>query len=207
MLFRSARSDISSFGLVLYELLTGKRAMDGSSPASVIAAIMERPAPSIADVAPAALDRALRKCLAKDPDDRWQTARDLKDELEWIARPPEVAVSAAAAPLKFRVGGLAWTAAGVLAIAASAAGFGWWRASQPQDRPLVRLSVDLGPNADRDVGVSAILSPDGSRVVYVSKGPGESHQLYTRRLDQPVATLLTSEPVRAAMPEIGRAHV
>jgi serine/threonine protein kinase len=72
-----ARSDIFAFGLVLYELLTGKRAFEGSLPASVIAAIMERPAPSIADVAPVALDRALRKCLEKDPDNRWQSARDL----------------------------------------------------------------------------------------------------------------------------------
>ena len=59
-------------------MLTGKRAFEGAIAASVIAAIMERPAPSVADVAPAALDRLLQRCLAKDPDDRWQTARDLK---------------------------------------------------------------------------------------------------------------------------------
>src|SRR6202790_5323264 len=72
-----ARSDIFSFGLVLYEMLTGKRAIEGSTPASVIGAILERPAPSIADVAPRALDGILQRCLEKDPENRWQTARDL----------------------------------------------------------------------------------------------------------------------------------
>src|SRR5579864_5691749 len=71
-------SDIFSFGLVLYEMLTGKRAVEGSSPASVIAAILEREPPSVAEVAPAALDRILKRCLAKNPEDRWQSAQDVK---------------------------------------------------------------------------------------------------------------------------------
>ena len=76
------RSDIFSFGLVLYEMITGTRAFEGATPASVIAAILERPAPSIADVAPPALDRVLKRCLEKDPENRWQTARDLRAALE-----------------------------------------------------------------------------------------------------------------------------
>jgi serine/threonine protein kinase len=80
------RSDIFSFGLVLYEMMTGKRAFEGATPASVIGAILERPAPSIADVTPIALDRVLKRCLEKDPENRWQTARDLRATLELVAQ-------------------------------------------------------------------------------------------------------------------------
>src|SRR5262245_58744466 len=79
-----ARGDIFSFGLVLYEMLTGRRAFDGTNPAGVIAAILERDAPSVASVAPPALDRLLQRCLAKDPDERWQSARDVRHVLATI---------------------------------------------------------------------------------------------------------------------------
>src|SRR5579864_263073 len=180
-----ARSDIFSFGLVLYEMLTGKRAFDGSSPASVIAAIMERSAPSVAHVAPPALDRVLKKCLAKDPDDRWQTVRDLKDELQWIASLPAEATKASPAPPRR----LPWVVAGVLAIVATAAFWIAYRSTRPAElKPLVRLEVDLGHNVVLNAagGSDVIISPDGTRIAYLSRG-----HLFTRKLDQPDATELT----------------
>src|SRR6202022_3865205 len=82
-----ARSDLFAFGCVLYEMLTGKRAFEGSTAASVMGAILERPAPSILDIAPAALDRVLKRCLEKVPEKRWKSARDLKAALQLVAQP------------------------------------------------------------------------------------------------------------------------
>jgi serine/threonine-protein kinase len=181
-----ARSDIFSFGLVLYEMLTGKRAFDGSSPATVIAAIMERPAPSISDVAPAALDRVLKRCLEKDPENRWQSARDLKTELEWIAQAP--ADAAPATPASSR-SPLLWILVGVLALIAISASWIAYRATRPPDlKRLVRLEVDLGSDVVLGAmgGSDVIISPDGTRIAYISRG-----HLFTRRLDQPAANELT----------------
>src|SRR3989441_12103419 len=80
------RSDIFSLGAVLYEMLTGQRAFQGKSQLSVASAILEKePAPIVKPLTPATLDHAIRRCLAKDPEERWQTARDLELELKWIA--------------------------------------------------------------------------------------------------------------------------
>jgi len=84
-----ARSDIFAFGAVLYEMMTGRRAFEGRSQASLIAAIMGTQPPALSAVVPGAspaLDRVVRRCLAKDPDDRWQSAADLASELKWIAQ-------------------------------------------------------------------------------------------------------------------------
>src|SRR5262249_32862567 len=83
-----ARTDIFAFGLVLYEMLTGKRAFEASSQASLIGAILHTEPPPISTVVPVtspALERLIRRCLAKDPDNRWQSARDIAGELQWIA--------------------------------------------------------------------------------------------------------------------------
>jgi serine/threonine protein kinase len=93
-----ARSDLFAFGCVLYEMLSGKRAFQGANPASIIAAILERPAPSLAGVAPPALNRVLKRCLEKDPDARWQSARDLKSALELVTVPETPVASPGPSP-------------------------------------------------------------------------------------------------------------
>ena len=84
-----ARSDLFSFGCVLYEMLTGKRAFEGESAASVIAAILERELAPL-DLSPP-LERVIRTCLAKDPDQRFQNALDLKRDLAWAVEQPAAA--------------------------------------------------------------------------------------------------------------------
>ena len=164
------RSDIFSFGLVLYEMLTGKRAFEGSSPASVIAAIMERPAPSIADVAPPALDRVLKKCLAKDPDERWQTARDLKGELEWIASASESGIAAPALPTPRHRSWLPWCVAAIFLLALIPANIIHFRETPAAD-PVLHLSVPLP--GDVPAGFLA-LSPDGRRLVISFTAEGKT---------------------------------
>ena len=82
-----ARTDIFAFGAVLYEMLTGRRAFEGGSPASVFAAILEHdppPVSSLQPLAPPAIDHLVRRCLSKDPETRWQNANDLAAELRWL---------------------------------------------------------------------------------------------------------------------------
>src|SRR6185369_4740043 len=85
------RSDIFAFGLVFYEMLTGKRAFDGDNAASVISAIMTSEPPPLPQAPPAAspaLERILKQCIAKDPDDRWQSASDVRRALELVESTP-----------------------------------------------------------------------------------------------------------------------
>jgi predicted Ser/Thr protein kinase len=172
------QSDLFSFGLVLYEMLTGKRAFDGSTPASVIAAILERPAPSVADVAPLALDRVLKRCLEKDPEKRWQSARDLKIELEWIGLAPEPEKTAPSRS-RFRWG--AWIAAAVLGLALIVVGAVLWRATRPAEEPRVLKMSVLPPEKSALLGDIPAVSPDGQRVVFAAALDGKT-SLWVRDL-------------------------
>jgi serine/threonine protein kinase len=192
------RSDIFSFGLVLYEMLTGKRAFEGSSPASVIAAIMERPAPSVTDVAPPALDRVLKICLAKDPDERWQTARDLKRELEWIAAPSGEPVAPPApslsktAPWHSYAG---WAAAVLLLIATGTLGFLHFRETPPSPPTVMRFEIPLPGKVVPNRG--GFLSPDGTKFVFPAVGPS-GREIWIRGVDS-----LESHPIPGTQGTVG----
>ena len=168
-----ARSDIFSFGAVLYEMLTGKRAFAAEDNASLIAAILTSDPPAIGPLnpaVPAALERVVRRCLAKDPDDRWQTARDLHAELSWILdSPPETATTA---PRRSFRGALI-----LLALAIAAAGAIWFARTRTQPFTHRRLIITS------EEGLSSPhISPDGSKVAYVARG-----KVKIRDLSQPVA--------------------
>ena len=99
------RTDIFAFGLVLFEMLTGRKAFKGDSDAGMIAAILERnppPLSSLIPMAPQSLEHVLQRCLAKDPDDRWQTARDLMLELESANDAAQAPTSEAPVQARFR---------------------------------------------------------------------------------------------------------
>src|SRR6185369_10451659 len=94
--------DIFAFGTVIYEMATGKRTFEGKSQAGLIAAILEREPPAISSLQPAApaqLDHLVKRCLAKEPEDRWQSVTDLGYELRWIAGNPSQPASTASASL------------------------------------------------------------------------------------------------------------
>jgi len=175
-----ARSDIFSFGLVLYEMFTGKLAFEGSSAASVIAAILEREAPSVAEVAPPTLDRVLRRCLAKDPEQRWQSARDLRLALELAVEPQGSAQTQRIAPWP-------WTIAACSVIVAVIAFLSLWRQPQIEER-LLQFKIDPPPGTDFLLGAGGgnAISPDGRNVVFVAASSG-SPQLWVRPLDSTVA--------------------
>ncbi len=174
------RSDIFSLGAVLYEMWTGQRAFAGRSHLSVASSILEKePAPitSLRPLTPSALERTIKKCLEKAPDDRWQSASDLASQLKWIS---EGGVGSGMAPVlaaKRRVSQWVTASLGVVTIGALAiAGWALWRSRTFPDRTILRLTVTTPPNLPLLTLSSAVaLAPDGSRLALVVLQDGVTH--------------------------------
>jgi serine/threonine protein kinase len=202
-----ARTDIFAFGVVVYEMATGKKAFEGKSQASLIAKILETDPPpmsSLQPMTPPALDRVVKRCLDKDPDDRWQSARDICEQLRWISDSglqSDVSIPAEARQnLKKRI---VWmTAAVVILVAALVPAVLYFRQS-PAELRTVRFTIAppekqtflASPNATSFLSVS----PDGNRLAFVAADSTGHSMLWIRDLDSQTAQPL-SETEGAAEP-------
>jgi Tol biopolymer transport system component len=200
-----ARTDLWALGTLVHEMVTGRRAFEGTGQVGVAAAILEsepHPLRSLQPLAPPALERLVRRCLAKSPDDRWDTAHDVAEELRWIAQASFVPPGAGGA-------GRRWTqlAAGALVVAAAvAAGALAERAlrvpASPR-APVVRSWLDVAPAAQVTTSGASLIwlptpggsrtalswTPDGRALVFVGERNGVA-RLYVRELDRDEARLL-----------------
>ena len=169
-----ARTDIFAFGTVLHEMITGKRAFQGKTQVLLISSIATTEPPPLSSAEPAtppALDHVVKTCLAKNPDDRWQTARDLLGELRWIAEGGAAATAIMPAVASSRRRSRKFVSWGVTAAALVAAGFlavpalSYFKAAEPPVETRYRVwetPFDATPHAD---GYFAI-SPDGKNLVH-----------------------------------------
>jgi len=185
------RADIWAFGVLVYEMITGRRAFDGQSQASLIGAIMTTaptPVSRLVPVAPSALDRLVAGCLAKDREERWQSIRDVKRQLE--------GVSSAESPVAPATAQRAWprivlaSAAAFVVVVAGMTALGLLIRREAR-APVVRF--DVGPPkggaiarfADTSAFFSA--SPDGARVAFIATSVGRPRGIWIKSLDQATA--------------------
>ena len=174
------RADIWAFGVVLYEMLTGRRMFDGETISDVLAGVLTRE-PDLTCV-PSTAHRLLKSCLEKDPKRR---LRDIGDAWRILEEAPTSVPSQSTKRWKL--------AATALALLGAVALWAPWRSTvRPADLPSPRLDLDLGPDVSfgSNTGPAVILSPDGSRIVFVSRGADDVPRLFTRRLDQSKAVQL-----------------
>jgi len=190
------RADVWAFGCVLYEMLTGRQSFGKSDVTESLAAVISLPpewSTLPVNLHPRLLE-AVERCLEKPLAKRYQDIGDVKIDIEKVlADPGGVIVQPVAAPVQAAPPSrLGWVAAAVFAVAAIVLGIGSWQTSVSEDRPLVRLNVDLGPGVrlagNEDLPIA--ISPDGTRLAYVASVAGNPQRLFTRRLDQVEATEL-----------------
>jgi Tol biopolymer transport system component len=177
------RSDIFSLGAVLYEMITGKRAFDGRSQLSVASAILEKepvPPSAVRPLIPPALDHLIKKCIAKMPDERWQSASDLASELRWIAENGSQMGEAG----RVTTGRRRWERAGWFVAAAfflllMAAGMSLWNTTSKRPPAKYFNSTVTVPLPTNDVA----LSPDGRFVALVAySDQANMHVIWTHEV-------------------------
>jgi Tol biopolymer transport system component len=184
-----ARTDIFAFGEVIYEMSTGMPAFTGKSRASLIAAILTtKPTPitQLQPMTPVALERVVKKCLAKDPDERWQSASDLASELHWIAE-RDSQVGLAPTPARGIRGlgrGTILLGIACLLLVGLVSGLAVWNLKPSPPRPVTRTVITLPPGQRLAVTdqPAVALSPDETQLVYVAI-QGSVQQLYLRAMD------------------------
>lgn len=186
-----SRTDIFALGTLLYEMATGKPAFSGKTQTSIIAAILAtepQPISQLQPLAPPAFEHVIRSCLRKDPDERIQTAHDVKLQLEWIARESDAAGAPSTSMRSRWVRYLPWAVA-ALALAISLAAVAGWRASvsgRSEKPPVIRASISAPPNTllqlTGDHGGPPIVSPDGKRLAFLAVSSGR-RRIFVRRMD------------------------
>jgi eukaryotic-like serine/threonine-protein kinase len=186
------RADLFAFGAVLHEMATGERAFKGKSQASLIAAILAAdpvPMSRLQPLTPPALERVVAMCLAKDRDERWQSAHDLERELQWIRDGGSEPARRPAGRSSKRERTL-WTAA---VLAAALAGFlaSRWRDAAPPPTRVIQSALLPPPKTTFARGSffdgPPVLSPDGQRIVFVLRSEDGRSRLWVRALEEEAA--------------------